>query len=103
MNHNKSFIKSQPYIKVIRQVDRIEKREIREQRYLYLYEDRLESKFHSFTLSEIMDLSFKKLQGDGGILFIHTDHGVYSYTVNSSPECFMEACKHQISQDRLLE
>lgn len=93
-----SYIVKQAYNKVIREINSIELKKHTETRYLYLYEDKITTKYREFPLSEIMDLSFKNMQGGGGLLFLHTDHGVYSYHVVSSPAAFIEACKDLIGK-----
>ena len=91
-----SFIAKQPYSKVIREVSSIEKSEIEEQRFLYLYENKIVTAHREFPLANIFDVSYRQIGKTGGLLFIHTNHGVYSYTVKSSPETFMNIVKNYI-------
>jgi len=91
------IIAKQPYIKVIREVSSIGKSEREEERTLYLHEEKIVTAFHEFPLHEVFDLSYRKIGEKGGLLFIHTNHGVYSYTVTSSPEKFIVACKNYMN------
>lgn len=83
----------QPYIKVIREIGSVGKTSYKDQRNLYLYEDKLVTAYHEFNLEKVFDLSFKEIQGQGGILFVHTDHGVYSYTLEISPSLLISTFK----------
>ena len=88
---NQEYIVKQPYIKVIREVGSVGKIEYADHRELYLYPDKLVSAYHTFSIDEVLDLSFKDIKGEGGLLFVHTDHGVYSYTLESSPEQLLKS------------
>src|SRR5690625_7164674 len=55
--------------------------------------DKIVTERREFPLKDVFDLSFRKIGTEGGILFIHTNHGVYSYTVTSSPLSFIHTCK----------
>src|SRR5699024_3946173 len=98
INSPMSYIAMQSYNKVIREISVIQLKKYTETRYLYLYQDKITAKYREFPISEIMDLSFKQMQGEGGILFLHTNHGVYSYHVINSPAAFIETCKHLIGK-----
>lgn len=87
----------QAYRKVIREVNRLEQKNMEETRYLYLYEDKIATKHREFPMQQVMDISFKKMQHDQAMLFLHTDHGVYSYHVLTSPVSFIEECKAYIN------
>src|SRR5699024_3230757 len=98
MNPPMSYIAKQSYNKIIQEISRIEIKKYTETMYLYLYQDKLTTMYREFLISEIMYLSFKQMQGKGGILFLHTNHGVYSYHVINSPAAFIETCKHLIGK-----
>ena len=38
-----------------------------------------------------MDFSYREIANQGGILYLHTLQGVYTYIVKSSPEAFITA------------
>ena len=92
-----TFIVKQPYIKVIREVGSVEKIEYEDERFIYLYEDKIVTEHREFPLADVFDLSYRKVGGQGGLLFIHTNHSLYSYTVKSSPEYFIDICKRYIT------
>ncbi|MBU5341652.1 hypothetical protein [Caldifermentibacillus hisashii] len=89
----------QKYIKVQREVDYIgfQQKYIEEERYMYLYKDKLVTRYHDFPLETIFDLSYKPFGSEGGTLYLHSNHGVYTYHLHSDPQLFIEAFKrHQM-------
>ena len=88
-----TIIAKLPYVKVIRQVKSVGKIEWEDQRIIYLFEEKITTAFREFPLEEVLDLSHRKIGEEGGFLFIHTNHGVYSYTLKTSPEYFINAFK----------
>lgn len=83
------LLAEQPYVKVVRAVDWNSQKQTEEARMLYLYEDRLLTKHREFPIDSIYDISYRRIGKEGGLLYIHTDRGVYSYIVKSSPEKFI--------------
>lgn len=87
------LLAEQSYVKVIRTVDSLTQTNTEEQRMMYLYEDRLVTKHREFPIETIHDLSYRLLGTKGGLLYVHTNKGVYSFIVKSSPEQFIEVFK----------
>ncbi|MGM8365816.1 hypothetical protein ACLIBG_10105 [Virgibacillus sp. W0181] len=85
------LIAKQPYIKVIREVTRIEKKETEEERMLYLYENKVVTEYREFPIEEVLDMSYRKIGTKGGLLLMHTTKGLYSYTVKTGTEDFINA------------
>lgn len=92
-------IEVQPYFKIKREVSSIEQKDIEQQRYLYLYEDRIASEYREFPIEQVLDVSFREFGKKGGLLYLHTLKGVFSYNVKSTPHDFMNAFK---AHDRKL-
>ncbi|EHB67014.1 MULTISPECIES: hypothetical protein [Paenibacillus] len=88
-----NWIAVQPYYKINRVVDGIEQRTEEQRRKMYLYEDRIVTKYRVFPLGQVFDLSYRTIGGEGGFLYLHTQQGVYSYTVKEDPRTFIEAFK----------
>lgn len=88
------FIAKQPYVKVVRQVSALEQKDTEEQRYMYLYEDKIVTRYREFPIENVMDISYR-LTGKKtkGMLYLHTLKGVYAYIIKSSPEQFIDAFK----------
>ncbi|GAB2559236.1 hypothetical protein [Gracilibacillus alcaliphilus] len=86
------IIAKQPYVKVIRQIRALEQKDTEEQRYLYLYKDKIVSKHREFPIEKVLDVTYR-LTGEKGMLYLHTLQGVYAYIITSSPESFIAAFK----------
>lgn len=85
------LIATQPYIKVIRKFDRIEKKVWEEKRWIYLFDCKIVTSYREFPLEEVLDISYRRIGTDGGLLLIHTTGGLFSYTLKSNPEAFIYA------------
>lgn len=90
------LIAEQPYIKVEREVNGLEKIETELNRTIYLYDEKVVTQHREFPIRDVMDISFRVIGGDGGLLYLHTSKGVFSYTVKSSPQPFIDAFKERI-------
>lgn len=94
-----SWIAVQPYVKVHRRVVAEELVLEKEDRNIYLYEDRIVTKYRDFPIREILDLSYRELGDEGGLLYLHTVKGVFSYQVLTSPETFIRHFRSDIKGD----
>lgn len=84
----------QPYYKIIRTIDGLDQRMEEQAREMILYEDRIVTKHRHFPIKQVFDLSYRPM-GDGvGFLYLHTQQGVYSYTLKDDPESFITAFKN---------
>lgn len=88
-----SWIARQLYYKVQRQATGIEQITEIQDRWMYLYEDKIVTHYREFPILEVFDLSYRKLGGEGGLLYLHTCRGVFSYMVKADPAEFIEAFK----------
>ncbi|WP_243354939.1 hypothetical protein [Bacillus litorisediminis] len=87
------WIAVQPYIKVHRKVDGTEQIRLEEERHLYMYPDKIVSKYHEFLMEDVLDITFKPYGEKGGLLYLHTTGGLYSFTVQNSPWSFIDTFK----------
>lgn len=85
------LIAQHPYFKVEREVSSIDQRNIEHERTIYLYTDKVVTQHRTFLISEVLDISYRTFGEAGGLLYIHTIGGLFSYTVKSSPQKFIEA------------
>ncbi len=85
------FFASQPYIKIERIVSSIEQKDIEHQRTLYLYHDRIVTQHRVFAIEDVLSVSEKRIGKDGGLLYIHTTKGLFSYTIQTPADAFVEA------------
>jgi hypothetical protein len=86
-----SLIAQHPYIKIERKVTSIEQFEIEHDRIIYLYNNKVVTQNREFPIKDVMDFSYREIANQGGILYLHTLQGVYTYIVKSSPEAFITA------------
>lgn len=92
-----NWIAVQPYYKVEREVTGIEQKTVVHDRFMYLYEYKIVTGFREFPIDHVFDISYRQMGGEGGLLYLHTKQGVYSYTVNADPRKFMDAVKKLIN------
>lgn len=88
-----SLIAQHPYIKIERKVTSSEQFEIEHERIIYLYTDKVVTQHREFPIEDVTDFSYRKIANQGGILYLHTLQGVFTYTVRYSPEAFITAYK----------
>ncbi|WP_217587628.1 hypothetical protein [Lentibacillus saliphilus] len=86
----------QTYYQVERQVDRTGQSLRKDAHYLYLYQTIVSSTSHIFNISDVHDMSFRKVGKQGGLLYLHTISGVHAYPVHASPHAFMTAFHRQL-------
>lgn len=92
----------QEYVKVERTVNSLEQIDMEHKRLLVLYPDKIVSKHREFHINDIVDMSYREIGSKGGgLLYLHTNRGVYSYTVKSSPKHFIEIFKQYTSGNML--
>lgn len=83
----------QPYYKILRKLSSTGQQEIKEKRNITLYANHIGTKHHRFSLDEVQDISFRQVGSKGGLLYLHTLQGMFSYPVETSPGNFMEIVK----------
>lgn len=93
-----NVLATHPYSKVVREVTKLEKTAVEDKRMLYLYSDKLVTAYREFPIHEIIDMSFREVGGSGGLLYVHTVGGVFSYTVESSPMEFIHTFKEYVGK-----
>lgn len=89
-----NLIAQHPYFKVERTVTGTEQFEVEHDRIIYLYHDKVVTQHREFPIDIVMDFSYRAIAKQGGILYLHTLRGVYTYPVKSSPEAFISAYRH---------
>lgn len=81
------------YVKTERTVTSTGQFEVEDERWIYLYVDRVETKHRVFPIGDVMDMSYRKLMKESAILYLHTKQGVFSYMTKSAPDAFITAFK----------
>lgn len=90
------LIAEQPYFKVQREVSSIEQRDVEYERTIYMYNEKIVTQHREFSIENVLDMSYRVIGKEGGLLYLHTNKGVYSYTVKSSPQQFINAFKEHV-------
>jgi len=83
----------QHYYKVKREITNTEQKTVVDERMMYLYKEKIVTKYREFPIAEVFDVSYKPIGGAGGIFYLHTLQGVFSYMISSNPASFIEAYK----------
>lgn len=82
-----------PYYKVHREIKDGEQRSVASNRLMYLYKDRVVTCHREFPLQDIFDMSYRTMGDAGGLFYLHTSKGVYSYLIECDPQAFIDAFK----------
>lgn len=94
------LLAEQHYIKIERHVNGLEQKSIESSRILYLYDEKVVSKHREFPIQDVSDVTYRKVGPDGGMLYVHTMKGLYSYIVKSSPMDFVNTFNDEIKYKR---
>lgn len=95
-DNDKKMITKIPYFKVERKIESNVQQYLKKEHQLKLYNDSLTTSTHQFNHDSIFDISYKAFSGENGILYLHTDHGVHSFEIDSDPREFIEHVKRYI-------
>lgn len=87
------LISQHPYIKIERKVTSLEQIEIEHSRVIYLYDEKVVTQNREFPISIVTDFSYREIANHGGMLYLHTLSGLYTYQVKSSPKEFITMYK----------
>ncbi|WP_245772993.1 hypothetical protein [Paenibacillus catalpae] len=64
---------------------------VKEARKMFLYKEKIKTKYREIRLEDVLDISYKNI-GDGeGILYLHTNQGVFPFMVSMDPKPFIES------------
>jgi hypothetical protein len=64
---------------------------VKEARKLYLYKEKIKTKYREFRLEDVSDMSYKELGEEEGFLYLHTNQGVFPFMVSVNPQSFMDS------------
>ncbi|WP_181350793.1 hypothetical protein [Thalassobacillus sp. CUG 92003] len=88
-----TLIYSQPFTTTSRVIQNNVQHYTEIEKYLNLYEDKITAPYNQFHLQDVFDVSYRPLSASYGFLYLHTNQGVFSYTVKTSPESFINEYK----------
>lgn len=92
------IIAKHPYIKVIREVTGLEKTETKDHRELKLYKSKLTTRHREFLIEDLIDVATRIIGEDGGLIFIHTTRGLFTYTVETIDQNFIHTVSNLIQE-----
>lgn len=81
---------SQQYFTVTRKIVDGTQVVLHEEQLLKMYEDKITTSASTFSFSDVHDISFRKLTKELGILYLHTNQGLFPYKVREEPRFFIE-------------
>ena len=81
---------TQQYFTVTRKIVNGTQVVLHEEQLLKMYEDKITTSASTFSFSDVHDISFRKLTKELGILYLHTNQGLFPYKVREEPRCFIE-------------
>ncbi|CAM4513338.1 hypothetical protein FHS16_006060 [Paenibacillus endophyticus] len=90
------WIAEMPYYKVGREIIGNEQITVVNERFIQLYPDKITTRYHEFLIRELFDISYRRLGSEEGFLYLHTKHGIFSYSIKTDPTGFIKVVKAAI-------
>ncbi|MDN8589353.1 hypothetical protein B2I21_01880 [Chryseobacterium mucoviscidosis] len=87
-----------PYYKIQREVTGLAQEVLQSDRSMILYSDKIVTKYREFHITEVFDMSFRRIGNEGGFFYLHTSTGVYPYMVNIDPKPFIQTFRTMTTQ-----
>lgn len=84
---------SHNYLKVDRRIKDNEQVYQEYEEIIRVYDDRITTASDIFFIRDILDITFKKMSGMKGFLYLHTTRGVYSFFTNARPDRLIKVYK----------
>lgn len=88
---------NQPYYKVEREISTDGQFHAVDHRTMYLYPNKIVTKYREFSLIDVFDLSYRRIGREGGLLYLHTRNGIYPYMVEEEPAAFIQTFKNLVT------
>ncbi|WP_145048487.1 hypothetical protein [Paenibacillus xylanexedens] len=79
-----------PYYKIQRELTGLAQEIVSSDRSMILYEDKIVTQYREFKITEVFDMSFRRMGNEGGFFYLHTSTGVYPYIVKIDPKPFIQ-------------
>lgn len=82
------------YIEIERQIDfYFQMKQVEKQFELRLTMEGIISERHTFKLQHVYDVSHKPFSFGGGLLYLHTNQGVFPFQIQENPSNFIQGFK----------
>lgn len=88
-----SIISMIPYTYIERKVKRTQKVTIQHSKDICLYADSIQTEKNCFHVNSVFDISYKCVSKESGFLYLHTNQGMFAYTIHTDPADFIAAYK----------
>ena len=87
------------YIEIERQIDfYFQMQKIEKQLEIEMTIEGIRTAEKSFELQHVHDISYKPFSFGAGMLYLHTNQGVFSFKVHENPETFIEGFRNLKTQ-----
>ncbi|MDQ0271525.1 hypothetical protein [Cytobacillus purgationiresistens] len=87
------LITTHPYIKVTRKIDWNVQKYDEEIRTIELYDETIIWMEEKVSIEDVFDVSYKISKASMGVLYLHTNRGVFPFYVKQAPDDFIEHYK----------
>ncbi|OMF25828.1 hypothetical protein BK133_21135 [Paenibacillus sp. FSL H8-0548] len=92
------WIAEMPYYKVGREIIGNEQITVIDERFIHLYADKITTRYHEFLIRELFDISYRHLGSTEGFLYLHTKHGIFSFSIKTDPTGFIKVVRAAINK-----
>ena len=87
------IISSIPYSLIKRVIEFNQQKFIKSEHRINLYKSKISTISNQFELKNVLDISFRSFSGETGLLYLHTNQGVFAFEVNADPTYFINEYK----------
>ncbi|GBF77851.1 hypothetical protein PA598K_06427 [Paenibacillus sp. 598K] len=84
-------IASLPYYKVEREVDKLSICTKVHELEMHLYMTCVRTAHKEIPIDHLFDISYRRMRGEEGLLYLHTNQGIVTLTLKVDPSGFIEA------------
>lgn len=84
-------IASLPYFTVERSINWFEQKHQQSSNTILLFQDSIKTEQNTFSLEHVHDLSYRPFSNGTGLFYLHTNRGVFTFEVKTSPNEFIES------------
>jgi len=93
-------IAEHPYIYIERILTREGPTTVSHNRAIFLYVTKIVTHSREFLLHQVYDMSYRRMGLEEGILYLHTNQGVFPYQVQTDPIKFIDEFKDLVKGAR---
>ena len=83
------MISSLTYITMNRVINDNIQQNIATEHVIELHEDKIITAKHRLLVKSVLDISYKSTSTQSGVLYLHTNQGVFSFNIKSNPTYFI--------------